>query len=155
MKLAPFGSWKSPITADAIVADSIGLSSIVLDGTDIYWLESRPQEAGRSVIVRRTDDGKITDITPPEYNVRNRVHEYGGAAYTVAAGKVYFSNNSDNCLYSQDLQGENPQQVHQLTHDTTKRYADFTIDPHRQRLICVQEEHDSADFEPLNTIVLI
>ena len=65
MQLAPFGSWTSPITADAIVADSIGLSSIVLDGTDIYWLESRPQEAGRSVIVRRTVDGTTTDITPP------------------------------------------------------------------------------------------
>jgi dipeptidyl aminopeptidase/acylaminoacyl peptidase len=155
MKLAPFGSWKSPITADSIVADSIGLSSIVLDGTDIYWLESRPQEAGRSVIVRRTADGKITDITPPEYNVRNRVHEYGGAAYTVVDGIVYFSNNSDNCLYIQNLRAENPQQLRQLTHDQTKRYADLTVDPHRQRLICVQEEHDSTDLEPLNTIVSI
>jgi dipeptidyl aminopeptidase/acylaminoacyl peptidase len=155
MKLAPFGSWKSPITADSIVADSIGLSSIVLDGTDIYWLESRPQEAGRSVIVRRTADGTISDITPPEYNVRTRVHEYGGAAYTVVDGTVYFSNNSDNCLYIQNLDGENPQQVRQLTHDKTKRYADLTIDLHRQRLICVQEEHDSSDLEPLNTIVSI
>jgi dipeptidyl aminopeptidase/acylaminoacyl peptidase len=155
MKLAPFGSWKSPITADSIVADSIGLSSIVLDGTDIYWLESRPQEAGRSVIVRRTADGTISDITPPEYNVRTRVHEYGGAAYTVVDGTIYFSNNSDNCLYIQNLDGENPQQVRQLTHDKTKRYADLTIDPHRHRLICVQEEHDSSDLEPLNTIVSI
>ena len=106
MKLAPFGSWKSPITADSIVADSIGLGSIVLDGTDTYWLESRPQEAGRSVIVRRTEDGNVSDITPPAYNVRNRVHEYGGAAYTVVDGRVYFSNNSDNCLYVQDLRAE-------------------------------------------------
>jgi dipeptidyl aminopeptidase/acylaminoacyl peptidase len=155
MKLAPFGSWKSPITADAIVADSIGLSSIVLDGTDIYWLESRPQEAGRSVIVRRTAEGNTSDITPTEYNVRNRVHEYGGAAYTVVDGQVYFSNNSDNCLYVQDLRGENPHKVHQLTHDKTKRYADFTVDTHRRRLICVQEEHDSTELEPLNTIVSI
>jgi dipeptidyl aminopeptidase/acylaminoacyl peptidase len=155
MQLAHFGSWKSPITADSIVAGSIGLSSIVLDGTDIYWLESRPQEAGRSVIVRRTEDGKIADITPPEYNVRNRVHEYGGAAYTVVDRVVYFSNNSDNCLYIQDLRGENPRQVRQLTHDKTKRYADFTVDTRHQRLICVQEEHDSADLEPLNTIVSI
>ena len=153
MQLAPFGSWTSPITADAIVADSIGLSSIVLDGTDIYWLESRPQEAGRSVIVRRTTDGTTTDITPPEYNVRNRVHEYGGAAYTVVDERVYFSNNSDNCLYVQDLR--TPERVLQLTHNKTKRYADLTIDPHHQRLICVQEEHDSADSESLNTIVSI
>ncbi len=155
MQIAPYGSWKSPITADAIVADSIGLGSIVLDGTDIYWLESRPQEAGRNVIVRRTADGKQTDITPPEYNVRSRVHEYGGAAYTAVDGRVYFSNYSDNCLYEQDLTGETPQVVRQLTHDKTKRYADLVVDAHRQRLICVQEEHDSADFEPLNTIVSI
>jgi len=153
MQLAPFGSWTSPITAEAIVADSIGLSSIVLDGTDIYWLESRPQEAGRSVIVRRTTDGTTTDITPPAYNVRNRVHEYGGAPYTVVDERVYFSNNSDNCLYVQDLR--TPNQVRQLTHDKNKRYADLTIDPRHQRLICVQEEHDSADFESLNTIVSI
>jgi dipeptidyl aminopeptidase/acylaminoacyl peptidase len=155
MKLAPFGSWKSPITADSIVADNIGLSSIVLDGTDIYWLESRPQQSGRNVIVRRTADGKITDVTPPAYDVRSRVHEYGGAAYTVTDGKVYFSNNSDNCLYVQDLHSEQSQSVHQLTHDKKKRYADLTVDRLRQRLICVQEEHDSADFEPLNTIVSI
>jgi dipeptidyl aminopeptidase/acylaminoacyl peptidase len=155
MQIAPYGSWKSPITADAIVADSIGVGSIVLDGTDIYWLESRPQEAGRNVIVRRTADGELTDITPPEYNVRSRVHEYGGAAYTVVDGRVYFSNHSDNCLYTQDLTGETPKVVQQLTHDKTKRYADLVVDSHRQRLICVQEEHDSADFEPLNTIVSI
>jgi dipeptidyl aminopeptidase/acylaminoacyl peptidase len=155
MQLAPFGSWKSPITADAIVADSIGLSSIVLDGTDIYWLESRPQEAGRSVIVRRTADGQSEDITPSGYNVRNRVHEYGGAAYTVVDGRVYFSNNADNCLYIQDLRSEDPQQVRQLTHEHSKRYADLTVDTRNQRLICVQEEHDSAEFEPLNTIVSI
>jgi dipeptidyl aminopeptidase/acylaminoacyl peptidase len=155
MQLAPFGSWKSPITADSIVADSIGLSSIVLDGTDIYWLESRPQEAGRNVIVRRAEDGRITDITPPQYNVRNRVHEYGGAAYTVVDRQVYFSNISDNCLYVQDLNSEHPDRVRQLTHNQKKRYADFTVDIHRQRLICVQEEHDSAGFEALNTIVSI
>ncbi len=155
MQLAPFGSWKSPITAEAIVSDSIGLSSIVLDGTDIYWLESRPQESGRSVIVRRTADGKSEDITPAGYNVRNRVHEYGGAAYTVVDGRVYFSNNTDNCLYIQDLRSEDPQQVRQLTHAQTKRYADFTVDTRNQRLICVQEEHDSTEFEPLNTLVSI
>ncbi len=155
MKLAPFGSWKSPITADLIVSESIGLGSIVLDGTDTYWLESRPQEAGRSVIVLRTGDGKTKDITPPDYNVRSRVHEYGGAAYTVLNGLVCFSNHRDNCLYVQDLRSADPQAVRQLTHDQTKRYADLVIDPQRQRLICVQEEHDSSELEPLNTIVSI
>ncbi len=155
MQVAPFGSWKSPITADSIVAGSIGLGSIVIDGTDIYWLESRPQEAGRNVIVRRTADGKTTDITLPEYNVRSRVHEYGGAAYTVADGRVYFSNVKDNCIYVQDLRSEDPESVRQLTRDSKRRYADLTIDAQHQRLICVQEEHDAPGLEALNTIVSI
>lgn len=155
MKLAAYGSWQSPITADAIVADSIGLSAIAIDGTDIYWLESRPQEGGRYAIVRRTSDGKITDVTPLGYNVRNRVHEYGGAPYTVVDRQVYFSNYSDNCLYTQDLASDRPEQVRQLTTNSKHRYADIIVDIHQQRLICVQEEHDTAELEPLNTIVSI
>src|SRR5947209_5028355 len=62
---APYGSWSSPITSDLIVASTIGLSGIQLDGADVYWLESRPQENGRSVIVRRAADGASADVTPP------------------------------------------------------------------------------------------
>jgi hypothetical protein len=81
-QIAPYGSWRSPITSDLIVASSIGLGGILLDGTDVFWLESRPQEQGRSVVVRRTAEGVTTDVTPkmpPDgqdaFNVRTRVHE--------------------------------------------------------------------------------
>ena len=80
-QVAPYGSWRSPITSDLIVSEIIGLDQIALDGEDIFWVEMRPAEGGRCVIVRRTPDGKTTDITPPEYNVRTRVHEYGGGLY--------------------------------------------------------------------------
>src|SRR6202795_474422 len=69
----PYGSWRSPITADAIVAGVIGLGQIQLDGDDIYWIEQRPAEAGRNVVVRRRANGVIEDITPPGYNARTRV----------------------------------------------------------------------------------
>ncbi len=81
---APYGSWRSPITADLIVADAVGLHAIALDGETVYWIETRPAEAGRSVLVRRAADGRIEDVTPQGMNVRTRVHEYGGGAYTVA-----------------------------------------------------------------------
>jgi dipeptidyl aminopeptidase/acylaminoacyl peptidase len=152
MQIAPYGSWRSPITADSIVTDSIGLGAIVVDGEDIYWLESRPQEQGRNVVVRRTPDGKTMEITPSEYNVRNRVHEYGGAAYTVVDGRVYFSNYSDGCLYVQDVDGQYPQQ---LAPGKNFRYADLIIDRVRHRLICVREEHEERDLEPLNTLVSV
>ncbi len=106
-KIAAYGSWSSPITSDMIVASSIGLGEIMLDGADVYWLESRPQEGGRSVLVRRAADGGTADVTPPvpadgapAFNLRTRVHEYGGGAYLVHAGVVYFSNDADQRLYA-------------------------------------------------------
>jgi hypothetical protein len=79
-KTASYGSWKSPITSDLIVAQITGLSDVRLDGDDIYWLEGRPQEQGRNVIVRAGPDGAAADVTPSGFNVRTRVHEYGGDA---------------------------------------------------------------------------
>src|SRR5713226_4266822 len=98
-KVAPYGSWKSPITSDLIVKESIGLSQVKLDGEDIYWIELRPSEGGRQVIVRHTSEGKHVDLTPPEFNARTRVHEYGGGDYVAHDGAVYFSNFSDQQLY--------------------------------------------------------
>src|ERR1700751_634649 len=95
---AAHGSWSSPITSDLIVASSIGLGEILLDGTDVHWLESPPQEGGRSVLVRRAADGSLSDITPPPaggpavFNVRTRVHEYGGGAYLVSDAVIFFCN---------------------------------------------------------------
>ncbi|MBM3945243.1 MAG: S9 family peptidase, partial [SAR202 cluster bacterium] len=100
----------------------------VLDGPDAYWLESRPQEKGRSVVVRRTPDGNLWDVTPPEFSVRTKVHEYGGGAYTVRDGVVYFSNAADGRLYAQ-RPGEQPVP---LTPGQPWRYADMDVDPVRR-----------------------
>src|SRR5258706_5353877 len=81
VQTAPYGSWKSPITSDLIVKESIGLGQIKIDGDDIYWIELRPSEGGRQVIVRRTSDGRTADVIPAGFNARTRVHEYGGGAY--------------------------------------------------------------------------
>ena len=86
--LAPFGSWASPITSDLIVAASISLLDVLLDGDDVYWIEGRPQEGGRYVLVRRRPDGTTADINPLPFNVRTRVHEYGGGAAVVRNGVV-------------------------------------------------------------------
>ena len=60
---APYGSWKSRITSDLIVSETIGLGQIALDGDDIYWIESRPSEAGRNVLVRGDSQGEATSRT--------------------------------------------------------------------------------------------
>src|SRR6266849_5882234 len=100
-KIAPYGSWKSPITSDLLVAQTTMLSDVRIDGDHVYWLEGRPQEQGRNVIVRAGPDGVITDITPAGFNVRTRVHEYGGAPWLVAGGTCIFSNFADQRLYLQ------------------------------------------------------
>jgi len=150
MQVAPYGSWKSPITSDLIVAGTIGLGSAHLDGTDIYWSESRPTEAGRTVIVRRTCDGQITDVTPAPFNVRTRVHEYGGGAYTVDHGVLYFSNFADQRLYRQVV-GQEPVPI---TPEVAWRYADGVMDGARQRMICVREDHTGSG-EAVNTLVAV
>jgi dipeptidyl aminopeptidase/acylaminoacyl peptidase len=147
-KTSPYGSWRSPITADAIVAGVIGLGQIQLDGDDVYWVEQRPTEAGRNVVVRRRA-GTIEDITPPEYNARTRVHEYGGGAYLARQGTVWFANFEDQRLYRQDP-GRPPVAI---TPAQDIRHADMVLDERRNRLIAVREDHTSGAASAVNTIV--
>ena len=147
---APYGSWQSPITTDLIVSGSIGLGQLALDGEDIYWVEMRPSEGGRMVVVKRTPDGGIVDITPESFSVRTRVHEYGGGAFLVHQGAVYFSNYADQRMYRQD-QGGKPWPI---TPEAGMRYADGCFDAARNRIICVREDHTSFG-EAVNTIVSV
>src|SRR5712691_10393057 len=164
VKLASYGSWKSPITSDLIVKESIGLSQVKLDGDDIYWIEMRPSEGGRQVIVRHTSGGQSLNVTPREFNARTRVHEYGGGDYAVQGGVVYFSNFGDQQLYRQ-ADGSAPQaiakEIRQDAHGPQAglpallRYADAVVDPKRNCLICVREDHREQDREATNTLVAI
>jgi dipeptidyl aminopeptidase/acylaminoacyl peptidase len=151
---APYGSWRSPITADLIVGDAVGfwLATITLDGEDTYWTEIRPKEQGRSVIVRCDAQGNLSDINPEPFSASTRVHEYGGGAFTVRDGIVYFSNFDDNRLYRQKP-GAQPEPV--TAADPNLRYADFIVARGRNRLIAVREDHSISGQEPVNTLVAI
>lgn len=150
-QIAPYGSWKSPITANLIASGSVGLSQSVFDGDDVYWVELRPVESGRNVIVKRNASGVCQDINPAPTNARTRVHEYGGGDYTVAGGVVYFSNFADQRIYRQ-VPGEDP---HPLTPPSAMRYAELSIDEKHRRLICVREDHSRDDTEAVNSVVSI
>jgi dipeptidyl aminopeptidase/acylaminoacyl peptidase len=149
-QVVPYGSWKSPITSDRIVSGTIGLEQVVLNRADVYWIEARPSEAGRNVIVRRTPDGRMADMTPPPFNARTRVHEYGGGAFTVQDGIVYFAHFADQRLYAV-VAGEQPRPI---TPEGSLRYADAVVD-RRGRIICVCEDHTVAGKEPRNTVASI
>ncbi len=149
---APYGSWKSPITSDLIVKETIGLSQPRLDGDDTFWIEMRPSERGRQVIVRRTNDGATAEVNPEKFNARTRVHEYGGGDYVVHEGAVYFSNFSDQQLYRQSGTSE-PQLISSECSNDRVRYADAVIDAKHGRLICVCEDHREVDREARNYLV--
>jgi dipeptidyl aminopeptidase/acylaminoacyl peptidase len=149
-KIAPYGSWKSPITSDLIVSGSVGLSQPTLDGDDIYWVEMRPRESGRNVIVKRNPSGECVDVTPAPLNARTRVHEYGGGDFLVNSGIVYFSNFQDQRMY-RCAPNANPEPI---TAETDVRYADACFDGPRNKLICVREDHTGSG-EAVNTIAAI
>ena len=155
-KTAPYGSWKSPITSDLIVAQSISLSDVRLDGGNIYWLEGRPQEQGRSVVVRAAEGAAPTDMVPAPFNARTRVHEYGGGSWTVWDGAVIFSNFADGRLYrlAPDASVPQPLTPEPPARDRQWRFADGVIDHRRNRWIGVREDH-TAGGEPVNTIVAV
>jgi dipeptidyl aminopeptidase/acylaminoacyl peptidase len=129
----------------------IRLGEIRLDQGLIYWSEMRPAEAGRNLVQCQTPTGQTLEITPTAFNVRTRVHEYGGGAYTVAEGIVYFSNFADQRLYAQSIETK----PRPLTPATPLCFADAVVDRQRHRLICVREDHTQSDQEPVNTIVAI
>lgn len=148
-----YGSWPSPITADLIVAGTVGLGGTALDGEDVYWLEMRPSEAGRNVLVRHTTNGMV-DAVPPGFNVRSRVHEYGGGAFTIDRGVIYASRDDDQRLYRITPDGEGKPTAIPLTPKLPLRYADGVIDRRRNVWIGVREDHRESG-EPVNTICVI
>jgi dipeptidyl aminopeptidase/acylaminoacyl peptidase len=157
METLPYGAWRSPITSDLVVAETIGLGGVLVDGDDIYWTESRPGEGGRNVLVRRTPAGGREDVTPAPFNVRSRVHEYGGGSVTVARGIAYFTNFRDQRLYRIATSGAaapEPLTPEATPGSTSWRYADGVVDTALQRWIGVREAHD-ADGRVDNTIVAV
>ncbi len=149
--IAPYGSWRSPITSDLIAGGSVALSQPWIDGPDIYWVEMRPAEAGRAVIVRRNKAGETVDVNPAPFNARTRVHEYGGGDYTVRHSVVYFTNFADQRFYVVE-DGKPPRP---LTPASQMRYADPLIDSGRRRLVCIREDHTRAGEEAVNCLVSI
>jgi dipeptidyl aminopeptidase/acylaminoacyl peptidase len=151
-----FGTWPSPITAQVAAAQGLRLAAPAVDGGDVYWLESRPAEGGRNVVVRQGVDGETHEVTPAPFNVRSRVHEYGGGAYTVHGGTVFFSNFADQRLYRLDrVAGAAATAPVPITPEGHWHYADAAVDAARGRLICVREDHTVAGRECVNALVAV
>jgi dipeptidyl aminopeptidase/acylaminoacyl peptidase len=152
---APCGAWTSPITAAVVAAGASPLSQVLLDGDDVYWLAGRASEGGRNTLLRRRAGARSTEeLTPAPFNVRTRVHEYGGGALLAAGGTVWFSNFADNRVYRIGRYGDpaDDQAPQPVSSGDTLRYADFVLDASRDRLIGVREDHSAGDTYAVNTI---
>jgi len=151
-KVAPFGSWASPITIELLLNGTVSLSRGMSrwDGNDLYWTELRPTEGGRQVIVRRSD-GANRDVTPAGFNARTRVHEYGGGEFAVSGGTVWFANFDDQRIYIQE-RGAGPVAI---TPAVDVRHADLLVDTGRRRIFAVREDHTTGASEAVNTLVAL
>jgi dipeptidyl aminopeptidase/acylaminoacyl peptidase len=148
-EIAPYGSWRSPIEAVVVAAGGRRLAAPALaaDGA-VWWAEGRPAEGGRVVLVRGGADGALADITPEGFNVRTRVHEYGGGAWTLVGDDlVLFVNFADQRLYRQRL-GEEPMPISPEPESPAgRRYADCRVTPDGRTVVCVREAHGEGEAE--------
>ncbi|KAM7474911.1 hypothetical protein LguiB_022154 [Lonicera macranthoides] len=157
---APFGSWKSPITADLVSGSDKRLEGYTLDSLGrLLWLESRPSESGRLVLVREAENpgDEPTDVTPNGFSVRSTVQEYGGGAFRVSGDWLVFSNFEDQRLYKQSLNSVDSTPV-PITPDyggQVVRYADGVFDLQRNQYVAVREDHRGTGVQPTTEIVAI
>jgi dipeptidyl aminopeptidase/acylaminoacyl peptidase len=151
---APFGSWKSPITCALLTSAGIGLSELHFSNGNLYWLESRPDEAGRVVVVRCELSGTLSDALPQGFNARTRVHEYGGGAYFVHHDTIFFSNFKDQHLYRQDPGGAPSAITPDPPSPGSLRYADGRVTPDGKIVLCIRERHEPGR-EAINEIVAL
>jgi dipeptidyl aminopeptidase/acylaminoacyl peptidase len=151
--VAPFGSWESPITVDLLTADAVGLGAVAASEQGIYWTESRPNEKGRTALVFRPDGGSPVDVVPQGFNVRTRVHEYGGGAYWRHEETVWCSSFDGGRVYRFDRPGAEPVPVTpEPPSPNAHRYTDGRVTPDGRLIVCVRERHD-VEGEPVNELV--
>lgn len=136
-KIAPYGTWISPVTTDLMTAAAISLGGLTVDGETLYWLEGRPAENGRTVLLQRRPDGTIEELTPDPVNVGSRVHEYGGGAFGVQNGVIVFSERKDGSVWI--IEALHPPR--KIATPDGCRYADFELDLPRRRVLAVREDH--------------
>lgn len=146
---APYGSWESPLDAAQVAEAGTRIFQPRRNGDQVNWLELRPSEDGRTVLMQDLR-GQRTELTPPPYSARSRVHEYGGGSYCVAGRDCWFVNDEDQAVWHRDGDGV----IRRLTPADERRYADLVRDPTRPRLLAVCEDH-AAGAEPENSVVAI
>jgi dipeptidyl aminopeptidase/acylaminoacyl peptidase len=138
----PCGSWPTPISSALVVRAAARPGAVAVDDGAVWWSESRPEEGGRTALVRRAVDGTAVDVLPAPWNARTRVHEYGGGAWTVARGTVWFTSFPDQRLYRLDPGGEPVAVTAEPEVPAGVRFADLRADG--DGVLAVRERHPAS-----------
>ncbi|MET0726996.1 MAG: prolyl oligopeptidase family serine peptidase, partial [Acidimicrobiales bacterium] len=149
----PYGSWPTPVTSELVVRSARLPGAVQPDGGDIWWSESRPEEAGRIAVLRRSPDGTVTEVLPAPWNARTAVHEYGGGAWWARDGVLWFADWASQRLHRVEPGGEPAPLTPGPEVPRGLRFADGRLSPDGTTLLCVQEEHHADGSEATNTIV--
>jgi acetyl esterase/lipase len=155
-QIAPYGSWRSAVSASAVAEAASRPGDLVVDGLDIYIAESRPEESGRVAVVQLGSKKQEPprDVLVGPYSARSRVHEYGGGAFNVRAGHLVFVNDSDQALYVRGP-GERARRLTPLLAGGQRRFAEPIFDQSRERVLAIVEEHAGPGREPSNAVAAI
>jgi len=155
MAQTPYGSWPSPITADLIVQQAVGLGDVTPGTADLWWAELRPNEGGRIAIVRSMPSGEQREVLPEWFSARTRVHEYGGGAWWLHDDALFATNWSDQRLYRIDAESTPKVLTPEPERVGADRYADGRVTTDGRWVVCVRERHPADGAEAVNEIVAV
>ncbi len=146
------GAWPSPLTAELAAVGAVSLAWAGVAQGRLHWIEGRPAEKGRSVLMGLNADGLAAEVLAPDANVRSRVHEYGGTPWLAVGDQLVYSDFADQRLRVRQADGSE----RTLT-PAGCRYADGHAGPvgvAGGTLVAVREDHRGGG-EARNTVVLL
>ncbi|MGQ0830282.1 MAG: prolyl oligopeptidase family serine peptidase [Microthrixaceae bacterium] len=149
----PYGSWPTPITSELVVRSARLPSGVQVDGADVWWSESRPEEGGRIAVLQRSADGRVEEVLAERWNARTAVHEYGGGAWWAHGGTLWFTDWASQRLHVVESGAAPLALTPEPAVSRGLRYADGCLSPDGTTLLCVREAHHADGTEAANTIV--
>jgi len=145
------GHWPSPVTPELLTAQGVRISEPQASGERVFWLETRPEEKGRTALVC-LHQGERSDLLPAPHSVRTRAQEYGGGAYLAIKTGVFCILDVNQRIYFYSFA---KQRLTPISHEGPYRYADFCYDPKRRQLLAVREDYSHPDQHPSSAIIAI
>ncbi|MGO1055462.1 prolyl oligopeptidase family serine peptidase [Crossiella sp. CA198] len=140
-QIAPYGSWRSPVGPADVARSETHVTWLDFVGEELWWVELRTAEGGRSALLRRAADGRVGEVLPPEWNVRSRVHEYGGRPWCATPDGVVFVHWPDQRLYHHDRHGRRTRPLSPPPpRPAGWRHADLSLSADGAEVWCVREE---------------